>query len=155
MIPRRRKFALVALIASCLVASGGRAAAQASAPGGSRAISPSTDLSVIRAMAVDALQSAARGDLSQARVRVEALEVQWRGAKSTMTSLSPQRRQAIDTAIDRAERELRFSRAQVNIVCPWHGYEYDLRTGCHQGNAAVRLKAYKVSVRDGAVYVDI
>ena len=58
-------------------------------------------------------------------------------------------------AADKTSRGFRFSRSQVNIVCPWHGYEYDIRTGCHQGNAAVRLKAYKVSVRDGSVYVSV
>jgi nitrite reductase/ring-hydroxylating ferredoxin subunit len=47
----------------------------------------------------------------------------------------------------------RFSRKQVNIVCPWHGYEYDIRTGCHQGNPAVRLRPVKVRVRAGTVYV--
>ncbi|MCS6920934.1 MAG: Rieske 2Fe-2S domain-containing protein [Elioraea sp.] len=47
----------------------------------------------------------------------------------------------------------RFSRARVNIVCPWHGYEYDIRTGRHQGNPALRLKSVAVRVRNGEVYV--
>lgn len=40
-----------------------------------------------------------------------------------------------------------------NIVCPWHGYEFDMRTGSHVGFAAMRLRGYPVKVRDGAVYV--
>ncbi len=47
----------------------------------------------------------------------------------------------------------RFSRTQVNIVCPWHGYEYDIRTGQHQGNPNVRLHPVGVKVRQGTVYV--
>ena len=48
---------------------------------------------------------------------------------------------------------MRFSKTRVNIVCPWHGYEYDIRSGCHQGNAAVRLKAVTTRIRDGVLYV--
>ncbi len=47
----------------------------------------------------------------------------------------------------------RFSRTQVNIVCPWHCYEYDIRTGQHQGNPRVRLRQVEVTVRQGTVYL--
>jgi nitrite reductase/ring-hydroxylating ferredoxin subunit len=40
-----------------------------------------------------------------------------------------------------------------NIVCPWHGYEFDIRTGCHAGLATMRLRGYPVKVLDGAIYV--
>jgi nitrite reductase/ring-hydroxylating ferredoxin subunit len=40
-----------------------------------------------------------------------------------------------------------------NIVCPWHGYEFDVRTGCHVGFASMKLRGYPVKVRDGAIYV--
>jgi nitrite reductase/ring-hydroxylating ferredoxin subunit len=40
-----------------------------------------------------------------------------------------------------------------NIVCPWHGYEFDMRTGRHVGSARMRLRGYPVKVRDGAIYV--
>jgi nitrite reductase/ring-hydroxylating ferredoxin subunit len=58
-------------------------------------------------------------------------------------------------AADRTSRGFRFSGTQVNIVCPWHGYEYDVRTGCHQGNDAVRLTPVSVEVRDGAVWLTV
>ena len=58
-------------------------------------------------------------------------------------------------AADRTSRGFRFSARQVNIVCPWHGYEYDIRTGCHQGNPQVRLTPFPVEVRDGAVWVTV
>ena len=33
---------------------------------------------------------------------------------------------------------LRFGK-QRHIVCPWHGYEFDLATGCHPGDPSMRL----------------
>jgi hypothetical protein len=109
---QRRTLALVALTVPWLATLAGPAAAQASAPSAPGASAARADLSAIRAIAVDALQFARSGDLHRARARVEALEVQWRQAAPAMRSLSLQRRQAIDTAIDRAERELRFRRAR-------------------------------------------
>jgi nitrite reductase/ring-hydroxylating ferredoxin subunit len=41
----------------------------------------------------------------------------------------------------------------VNIVCPWHGYEFDLRTGRHPGNPSARLRRVEIRLRDGDVYV--
>jgi nitrite reductase (NADH) small subunit len=58
-------------------------------------------------------------------------------------------------APDKRSLGFKFSAQQVNIVCPWHGYEYDIRTGCHQGNPEVRLKAVPVSVKDGSVYLEV
>lgn len=40
-----------------------------------------------------------------------------------------------------------------NIVCPWHGYEFDMRTGRHVGVTSIQLRGYPVKVRDGAIYV--
>ena len=41
------------------------------------------------------------------------------------------------------------------IVCPWHGYEYNVRDGRHPGNKNIRLRPFKVEVKDGEVYVVI
>jgi nitrite reductase/ring-hydroxylating ferredoxin subunit len=43
---------------------------------------------------------------------------------------------------------------QTHIVCPWHGYEFDLLTGEHPGGAA-RLRPVKVLQEDGAIYVTL
>ncbi len=43
--------------------------------------------------------------------------------------------------------------ASQNIVCPWHGYEFDMRTGRHVGLATLQLRGYPVKIRDGAIYV--
>ena len=52
---------------------------------------------------------------------------------------------------DRRSRGMSFSKTQTNIVCPWHGYEFDIATGRHQGNARLRLRGLDVRVADGEV----
>jgi len=54
---------------------------------------------------------------------------------------------------DRTSKGMAFSKTQMNIVCPWHGYEFDMRTGVHAGNPKVRLRPIKVRVSDGDVIV--
>ncbi len=55
---------------------------------------------------------------------------------------------------DKKSAGLRFGK-QRNIVCPWHGYEFNLETGCHPGDASVRLTRVPVAVRDGQIYVNV
>ncbi len=48
--------------------------------------------------------------------------------------------------------ELRWGREQEILACPWHGWEFDLRTGeCLVDRC--RLLRYEVRVIDGKVYV--
>jgi nitrite reductase/ring-hydroxylating ferredoxin subunit len=47
----------------------------------------------------------------------------------------------------------RFSDTNVNFVCPWHGYEYDMRTGEFVGDRRRKLKSFPVFVRGDDVYV--
>ena len=56
-------------------------------------------------------------------------------------------------ADDKTSQGLKFSEEDVHIVCPWHGYEYNLKTGRHPGDKNVRLKPYEVKVAGGEVYV--
>ncbi len=112
MNAHRRRLVVSALTLPWLATRADTAGAQASAPGLPGAVAPPADLLAMRAIAVNALQFARSGDLDRARALVESLEVKWRQAKSAMPSLSPQRRQTIDTAVDRVERELRFWRAR-------------------------------------------
>jgi nitrite reductase (NADH) small subunit len=55
---------------------------------------------------------------------------------------------------DKTSRGLRFS-ATRNIVCPWHGYEFNLETGCHPGDPRVKLQPIGVAVRDARVYLQV
>ena len=48
-----------------------------------------------------------------------------------------------------------FSKERMNIVCPWHGFEFDIRTGEHPTDRRVRLRRIPVWVADGEVYLTI
>jgi nitrite reductase/ring-hydroxylating ferredoxin subunit len=54
---------------------------------------------------------------------------------------------------DKTSRGLYFSDTDVNFVCPWHGYEYDMKTGECISDRKLRLKRYKVVERGDEVYV--
>ena len=48
---------------------------------------------------------------------------------------------------------IHYADKALNIICPWHGYEFDIRTGRHAGLDQVRLAGVKIKVREGAIYV--
>ena len=57
-----------------------------------------------------------------------------------------------EVADDRTSKGLKFSETKINMVCPWHGFEFDIRTGCHHGNPRYRLnwsKRVRSKVRTG------
>ena len=39
------------------------------------------------------------------------------------------------------------------VVCPWHGWRWDVTTGANANNPAVRVSCYAVTVEQGAVFV--
>lgn len=50
--------------------------------------------------------------------------------------------------------ELTFDGDSEILVCPWHGFEYDLRGGVElYKDRPTHLRFFPVSVRDGIVYV--
>lgn len=53
---------------------------------------------------------------------------------------------------DRKSLGLRFG-PTPQIVCPWHGFEFDVATGRHPGDPKVRLRPVPVEVREGRIYV--
>lgn len=46
-----------------------------------------------------------------------------------------------------------FSEEDLNIVCPWHGYEYSVVSGEHPGKPDIQLRLYDVAELDGEVIV--
>lgn len=74
--------------------------------------SAGVDLAALRVIAVDALRIAETGDLSAARKRIDDLERAWDRETPGMKVAAPERWRALDAALDRAERELRFWRAR-------------------------------------------
>ena len=54
---------------------------------------------------------------------------------------------------DKTSQGLKWAEEDVHIVCPWHGFEFNIKTGRHPGAKNVRLRPYDVKVKDGEVYV--
>ena len=54
---------------------------------------------------------------------------------------------------DGCTRSQVFDEDVHHIICPWHGYEYDIRTGEHPGNPQIRLRKAELAVREGELYV--
>jgi nitrite reductase/ring-hydroxylating ferredoxin subunit len=54
---------------------------------------------------------------------------------------------------DGTVRALAYDENVTNIVCSWHGYEFDLKTGVNQGHGKLRLRKVKLEEKDGNVYV--
>ena len=41
------------------------------------------------------------------------------------------------------------------VICPWHGWRWDVTTGANANNPAVRVSCYPVTVEGGAVYLGL
>lgn len=54
---------------------------------------------------------------------------------------------------DRTFQGQRFSESEIHFVCPWHGVEYDLRTGAAVADPRLRLRSFPVVVRADEVFV--
>ncbi len=39
------------------------------------------------------------------------------------------------------------------LTCPWHGWQYDVRTGENEFDRAIQLRTYEVEVSDGEIRV--
>ena len=42
---------------------------------------------------------------------------------------------------------------EIHFVCPWHGYEYDLKTGECVGDRRLKLKKFEVVQRGDDIFV--
>ncbi len=41
------------------------------------------------------------------------------------------------------------------VTCPWHGWEYDVKTGQCINNPSSNVKAYKTIIEDGGVKIEL
>ena len=41
------------------------------------------------------------------------------------------------------------------LTCPWHGWQYDVRTGANEFDRAIVLRTYEVRVEEGEVQVAV
>lgn len=51
------------------------------------------------------------------------------------------------------ERVTEYIGERKVIACPWHGWEFDLETGLHEGDPDYQVETFDVSVENGVVYV--
>ncbi len=56
---------------------------------------------------------------------------------------------------DRTSRGREFSKTEMNVACPWHGFEFNIRTGRHPTNNAVRLRAVALRIAGDDIYLDV
>jgi nitrite reductase/ring-hydroxylating ferredoxin subunit len=54
---------------------------------------------------------------------------------------------------DKTSRGLYFSEDALHFVCPWHGYEYDMKTGECVSDRKLKLRRYKVVQKGDELYV--
>jgi nitrite reductase/ring-hydroxylating ferredoxin subunit len=55
----------------------------------------------------------------------------------------------------RRSRGLVFDDDTMHIVCPWHGFEYDVTTGRHPGRPDFALRAIGVAEEEGRIRVTV
>lgn len=53
----------------------------------------------------------------------------------------------------KASAGFEFDPTDLHIVCPWHGFEFSIVTGCHAATGAIRLKSVSLEEIDGNVYL--
>ncbi|XZE34143.1 Rieske (2Fe-2S) protein [Pirellulaceae bacterium SH501] len=41
------------------------------------------------------------------------------------------------------------------VTCPWHGWQYELKTGCNAATCKPMLKTYPIQESDGIIEVDL
>jgi nitrite reductase/ring-hydroxylating ferredoxin subunit len=52
-------------------------------------------------------------------------------------------------------RGFAFDDSSLHIVCPWHGFEYDIKSGVHPGRRAARLIHVAVEEAADGIYVTV
>jgi nitrite reductase/ring-hydroxylating ferredoxin subunit len=54
---------------------------------------------------------------------------------------------------DKTSQGLYFSDTEMHFVCPWHGMEYDMKTGECVSDRKMKLKKYQILQKGDEVYV--
>ncbi|MGI0090380.1 MAG: Rieske (2Fe-2S) protein [Nitrososphaerales archaeon] len=61
---------------------------------------------------------------------------------------------AVEVMDDRRAREV-VGENKSNITCPWHGIEYDIKTGTCRADPKMRLRPFNVVVDSGVVKINV
>lgn len=67
--------------------------------------------------------------------------------------LIPETTEALNADLTSRGRE--FSKTEMNIACPWHGFEFNIRTGRHPTNSAIRLRPVPLRIVGEDIYVEV
>ncbi|MFD0958378.1 Rieske (2Fe-2S) protein [Paenibacillus chungangensis] len=59
------------------------------------------------------------------------------------------------TTLDSEVYEFIYGRDQEILRCPWHGWEFDLKTGKSLFSDKVRVRSYPVSVENGQISISV
>lgn len=62
-------------------------------------------------------------------------------------------RETLDT--DKRSLGMTFDDSDPHVVCPWHGFEFSIKSGHHVTNPNFRLQPFPIEERDGSIYVCI
>lgn len=60
-----------------------------------------------------------------------------------------------DVSEDNVNLARSFSKVQHNVICPWHGMEFDISTGEHVTTRTLRLRKVSVRVSNDEVFVTL
>ena len=58
-------------------------------------------------------------------------------------------------AEDKTYHGMRFNEDDLNLVCPWHGWEFNVETGLCAGDGKHALRRFPVTEKDGKIYVTV
>ena len=56
---------------------------------------------------------------------------------------------------DLTGRGREFHKSQINMACPWHGMEFDIRTGRHPTKGDIRLRSVPLRIEGGDIYATV
>jgi nitrite reductase/ring-hydroxylating ferredoxin subunit len=91
----------------------------------------------------------------------EIAVVRWKGKVYAVKNVCPHMSasfadgSAHDRIVCRADWEVDIDEGQPLLRCPWHGWDYDLRTGRCVGDTQLRVKTYAARVDGSRVLVDV
>lgn len=54
---------------------------------------------------------------------------------------------------DKTYAGMRFCDKALHLVCPWHGWEFDVASGAIAGDGKVKLRTFRTVNREGNLYV--
>ena len=60
-----------------------------------------------------------------------------------------------DISEDNVHLSRSFSKHQHNVICPWHGMEFDVSTGEHVTTKTLRLRKVAVRIEEGELLVSV